>query len=136
MPKSDYSSDFYAWATEQAALLRAGKFAAADIEHIAEELESLGKTEKRELVNCVGALQLGLLKWRYQPRATQRQLAGVDQGQTPERARASQGQSEPQGETARSDGEPPFAGRSRKPQRRPEWPSPTSPRIARGRSTR
>lgn len=68
MPKSDYVSDFYAWATEQAALLRAGEFAAADIEHIAEELESLGKTETRELVNCVGALQLGLLKWRYQPK--------------------------------------------------------------------
>ncbi|WP_442753649.1 DUF29 domain-containing protein [Methylocystis sp. JAN1] len=44
-----YDDDFYAWANEQAALLRAGKFSGADIEHIAEEIESMGKTEKREL---------------------------------------------------------------------------------------
>jgi hypothetical protein len=42
-----YNQDFYAWANEQAGLLRAGKLAEADIEHIAEEIESLGKTEKR-----------------------------------------------------------------------------------------
>ncbi|MCP1609683.1 hypothetical protein J2848_001330 [Azospirillum lipoferum] len=40
-----YDSDFYAWANEQAAILRAGKLDAADIEHIAEEIESMGKTE-------------------------------------------------------------------------------------------
>jgi hypothetical protein len=68
MPNSDYVRDFHAWANKQAALLRAGEFAAADIEHIAEEIESLGQTETRELVNCVGALQLHLLRWRYQPK--------------------------------------------------------------------
>jgi hypothetical protein len=62
-----YEQDFYAWANEQAALLRAGKLAAADIEHIAEEIESMGKTEKRELVNRLAVLLLRLLKWRYQP---------------------------------------------------------------------
>lgn len=44
-----YDEDFYAWANEQAALLRAGRLAEADIAHIAEEIESMGKTEKREL---------------------------------------------------------------------------------------
>lgn len=62
-----YETDFYAWANEQAALLRAGKLTAADIEHIAEEIESMGKTEKRELVNRLAVLLLHLLKWRYQP---------------------------------------------------------------------
>ncbi|MEI7607534.1 MAG: DUF29 domain-containing protein [Rhodospirillaceae bacterium] len=62
-----YDRDFYAWANEQAALLRAGRLAAADIEHIAEEIESMGKTEKRELVNGLAVLLLHLLKWRYQP---------------------------------------------------------------------
>ncbi|TDP44575.1 DUF29 domain-containing protein [Zavarzinia compransoris] len=62
-----YERDFYAWANEQAALLRAGKLAAADIEHIAEEIESMGKTEKRELVSRLAVLLLHLLKWRYQP---------------------------------------------------------------------
>jgi hypothetical protein len=42
-PQSGYDRDFYAWANEQAALLRAGKFAQADLEHIAEEIESMGK---------------------------------------------------------------------------------------------
>ena len=44
-----YDRDFYAWANEQAALLREGKLGDADIEHIAQEIESMGKTEKREL---------------------------------------------------------------------------------------
>lgn len=43
--------DFYAWANEQAALLRSGKLAQADIAQIAEEIESMGKTEKRQLIS-------------------------------------------------------------------------------------
>jgi hypothetical protein len=62
-----YETDFYAWANEQAALLRQGKLGSADIAHIAEELESLGRTEKRELVSRLAVLLMHLLKWRYQP---------------------------------------------------------------------
>ena len=62
-----YEQDFYAWANEQAGLLRAGKLAQADIEHIAEEIESMGKTEKRELVSRLSVLLLHLLKWQFQP---------------------------------------------------------------------
>ena len=62
-----YEQDFYAWANEQAGLLRAGKLAQADIEHIAEEIESMGKTEKRELVSRLAVLLLHLLKWQFQP---------------------------------------------------------------------
>lgn len=62
-----YEQDFYAWANEQAALLRAGKLAEVDIELIAEEIESLGKSEKRELVNRLAVLLMHLLKWQYQP---------------------------------------------------------------------
>jgi len=63
-----YETDFYAWANEQAALLRAGKLTAADIEHIAEEIESMGRTEKRELANRLAVLLLHLLKWQHQPK--------------------------------------------------------------------
>ncbi|MDR3516456.1 MAG: DUF29 domain-containing protein [Azospirillaceae bacterium] len=66
-PASLYDRDFYAWANEQAALLRAGKLAAADIDHIAEEIESMGRTEKRELVSRITVLLLQLLKWQFQP---------------------------------------------------------------------
>jgi hypothetical protein len=49
-----YGADFYAWANEQAALLRAGDLAKADIAPIAEEIEGMGKAEKRELVSRLG----------------------------------------------------------------------------------
>jgi hypothetical protein len=62
-----YDEDFYAWASEQAALLRSGKLEAADIEHIAEEIESMGKAEKRELISRLTVLLLHLLKWQFQP---------------------------------------------------------------------
>jgi hypothetical protein len=62
-----YDTDFYAWANEQAALLRAGRLSEADIENIAEEIESMGRSERRELVNRLTVLLLHLLKWRYQP---------------------------------------------------------------------
>ncbi len=61
-----YDRDFYAWSNEQATLLRAGNLAAADIAHIAEEIESMGRSEKRELVSRLTVLLLHLLKWRYQ----------------------------------------------------------------------
>lgn len=66
MPKS-YDEDFYGWANEQAALLRAGQLALADIGNIAEEIESMGKGEKRELVNRLIVLLQHLLKWEHQP---------------------------------------------------------------------
>jgi Domain of unknown function DUF29 len=49
--RSLHNSDLYAGSLEQAALLRAGRAAEADLEAIAEEIESMGKTEKRELVS-------------------------------------------------------------------------------------
>jgi hypothetical protein len=68
MPRSPlYERDFHAWANEQAALLREGKLGQADIEHIAEEIESMGRTEKRELISRLTVLMLHLLKWQYQP---------------------------------------------------------------------
>lgn len=67
MATARYSEDFYAWAHQQAELLRSGRLADADIEHIAEEIESMGKAEKRELTNRLTVLLLHLLKWQFQP---------------------------------------------------------------------
>ena len=61
-----YEKDIIVWATEQAALLRAGKLSALDIEHIAEEIEDVGKSEKRELSSRMAVLLSHLLKWEYQ----------------------------------------------------------------------
>jgi hypothetical protein len=66
-PVSDlYDRDFLAWANEQAALLRAGDFSAADIANIAEEIDSMGRSEKRELERRLTNLPLHLLKWEVQ----------------------------------------------------------------------
>ncbi|HVC63485.1 MAG TPA: DUF29 domain-containing protein [Acetobacteraceae bacterium] len=67
MSNSLYEQDFYAWANQQAALLRAGKLDSADVANIAEEIESMGRSEKRELVNRLAVLLLHLSKWRFQP---------------------------------------------------------------------
>ena len=67
MSNTLYERDFYAWANEQAALLRAGRLSEADIDHIAEEIESMGKTEKRELISRLEVLLMHLLKWQFQP---------------------------------------------------------------------
>jgi hypothetical protein len=63
----DYDSDIIAWANEQARLLREGQFSKLDIEHIAEEIEDVGKGEKRELRNRTAVLLAHLLQWQYQP---------------------------------------------------------------------
>lgn len=64
---STYDGDIVAWANEQARLLRAGLFSQLDIEHIAEEIEDVGKSEKRELKSRMGVLLGHLLKWQHQP---------------------------------------------------------------------
>ncbi len=67
MSNSLYHRDPYAWANEQARLLRARKLSDADIEHIAEEIESMGRSETRELINRLIVLLHHLLKGQFQP---------------------------------------------------------------------
>jgi hypothetical protein len=62
-----YETDFYAWTLEQSKLLKEGDFKQLDIINLAEEIESLGKQERRELENRLGILLGHLLKWDYQP---------------------------------------------------------------------
>lgn len=64
---TEYSKDVIAWAQEQAALLRAGDLWAVDVEHIAEEIEDVGKSEQRELASRMAVLLAHLLKWQFQP---------------------------------------------------------------------
>ena len=47
-------------------LLREGRFTEIDVDNIAEELEAMGRSEKRELVSCLTTLLVHLLKWKYQ----------------------------------------------------------------------
>src|SRR5258708_37402713 len=62
-----YDRDFFEWTQCNAALLRSGRFDQADIEHIAEEIEDMGKREYRELGSRLEVLLQHLLKWQAQP---------------------------------------------------------------------
>jgi len=64
---SRYDTDFYGWTQEQAKLLRAGNVAQMDIAHVLEEIEAMGRSEKRALSAHLEVLLVHLLKWRYQP---------------------------------------------------------------------
>src|SRR5215831_14649034 len=62
-----YEQDFFAWTQTTAALIRAGKWQAVDTESVAEEVESLGRSERNALESRLEKLVLHLLRWRYQP---------------------------------------------------------------------
>ena len=64
---SAYADDFYAWTTDQAALLRDGRLSDLDRHNLAEEIEALGRSVKREVVSRFAVLLLQLLKWSFQP---------------------------------------------------------------------
>jgi hypothetical protein len=62
-----YEEDFALWSAEQAALIRAGKFERVDLENVAEEIESLGTSDRHQIANRLEVLLTHLLKWERQP---------------------------------------------------------------------
>ena len=62
-----YEGDFYLWTEVTASLLQDGKFDEVDIRSLIEEIESMGRSEKRELKSRLIVLLMHLLKWQYQP---------------------------------------------------------------------
>ena len=62
-----YDQDVYAWAMKNAELIRQGHWADIDLEHVAKELEGMGRGEWYELVDRLAVLLAHLLKWRFQP---------------------------------------------------------------------
>ena len=66
MSQAGYNQDFYTWAKTQAAHVRAKAWHALDIEHVAEELESLGNEQAHAVESHLANLLLHLLKMAYQ----------------------------------------------------------------------
>lgn len=62
-----YQQDFYQWTQEQAGHLKAGRLSGLDIENLIEEIEAMGRSEKRALDSRLTVLLMHLLKWKYQP---------------------------------------------------------------------
>jgi len=63
---NDYESDFYAWTQNQAQILRDRQWQLIDVEHLAEEIEDMGRAEKRKLESRLEVLLMHLLKWQFQ----------------------------------------------------------------------
>ncbi len=62
-----YDQDYYLWFVDQARLLRSAMWHQIDVEHLAEELEDMGKREKRALRSRTVVLLAHLLKYAHQP---------------------------------------------------------------------
>ena len=79
MPRNsvDYDEDFCAWTVEQARLLRSGGLSSIDLENIAEEIESLGRSDRRELESRLTVLMMHLLKWRIQSKLRSQSWSGT-----------------------------------------------------------
>ncbi len=62
-----YEKDFYAWAKEQAKLIKQKAFDKLDILNLFEEVEDMGNRHADELESRLEILLMHLLKWKYQP---------------------------------------------------------------------
>ncbi|MGB3404760.1 MAG: DUF29 domain-containing protein [Microcoleaceae cyanobacterium] len=65
--QSLYEKDFNLWTETHVNLLKAGKFSEIDLPNLIEEIDSMGKREKREIRSRLIVLLMHLLKWKYQP---------------------------------------------------------------------
>ena len=62
-----YDQDYYQWLINTAKLLKSKEFTKLDLKNLIEEIESLGKSEKRAIKSNLIVVILHLLKWQYQP---------------------------------------------------------------------
>jgi Domain of unknown function DUF29 len=67
-----YQQDLYAWSKAQADLLRAGRFAELDLEHLIEEIEDVGGALRRSVRNRIRSIVEHLLKLEHSPAAEPR----------------------------------------------------------------
>jgi len=75
-----YQDDIVVWANEQARLIRAGRFDLLDLEHIAEEIEDVGKSEQRELSRRMAVLLAHLLNVAVSAGAARGSVGSGDPG--------------------------------------------------------
>lgn len=65
--RADYERDFFAWTQEQAQILRARGTLGLDWDNLAEEIDSMGRRDRRELESRLRLIIHHLLKWHAQP---------------------------------------------------------------------
>jgi Domain of unknown function DUF29 len=62
-----HDQDFYAWTRQQAALLRAGRFGALDLEHLIEAVEEMGDMRREAVLSNARVVIEHLLKLAHSP---------------------------------------------------------------------
>jgi Domain of unknown function DUF29 len=62
-----YDQDFNLWIDQTVALLKEGRFEELDLENLIDELESMSKRDRREVLSRLKIVLMHLLKWKYQP---------------------------------------------------------------------
>ena len=62
-----YEQDYYLWLEATAQLLREGQLSALDAANLLEEIEDMGRSEKRAVYSNLKMLLMHLLKYGYQP---------------------------------------------------------------------
>lgn len=68
LDQREYNKDFYGWCMDTAARIRKGdSLSLNDLENVAEEVESAGRANKRELRGRVAVILSDLLKWKLEP---------------------------------------------------------------------
>jgi len=65
--ETTYTTDFNEWVQQTAQLLRSRRWQDLDLQHLIEEVEDLGKSERRGVASQLTRLLLHLLKWQYEP---------------------------------------------------------------------
>jgi predicted DNA-binding ribbon-helix-helix protein len=62
-----YEQDFCLWIEQAANLLRAKNLTELDLENLIEEIESMGRSEKRSISSNLRVILMHLVKYKYQP---------------------------------------------------------------------
>jgi hypothetical protein len=76
-PATSPDTDFHAWALQTAEAIRARRFAGIDWDAVAEEVEDMGRSERRALESRLEVLLAHLIKWRFQPEARSSSWTGT-----------------------------------------------------------
>lgn len=72
MSNTLYETDFNRWIEETAQSLKDGNFQALDLTNLIEEIESIGRNNKREIKSRLIVLLMHLLKCKYQSKKQSR----------------------------------------------------------------
>ena len=67
LAKPTYDEDFVLWLEHQTQLLRQGRLNELDLENLAEEVDDIGRSQRRAVESELSVILIHLLKYQFQP---------------------------------------------------------------------